>query len=157
MVDVQIKTTEPETAAYIAMRGPYDQIPMAMGRLYGWVAQHGLQPAGMPSGVYLTSPEEVSQDEALWKLRAPVAGEPGEVAPDEAGCGIEHIAPHLVASSTHRGPYDTVANTYYELAEWVAEHGYIVVGPPEECYLSDPDKTPPEEYLTEVRFSVAQA
>jgi effector-binding domain-containing protein len=156
MIDVQVKTTEPETVAYIAMRGPYDQIPMAMGKLYGWVAQHQLEPVGMPSGVYLNDPEEVSQDEALWKLRAPISGDRESMAPDEAGCGIEQVAPHLVASAMHHGPYDTIAHTYHELGDWVIDNGYTVVGPPEEFYLSDPDTTPPEEYLTEVHFTVAK-
>jgi len=156
MIDVQVKTTEPTTVAFIAMRGPYDQIPIAMGRLYAWVTEHGLEPAGMPSGVYLTDPETVPEPEALWKLRAPVAGEPQEVPPDEFGCGIERVPPHLIATTVHRGPYDTLSDTYSELGEWVIDNRYSVVGPPEELYLSDPDSTPPEEYLTEVRFAVAK-
>ncbi len=155
MIDVQVKTTDPETVAYIAMRGPFDQIPMAMGRLYGWVAQHHLEPVGMPSGVYLNNPELVPQDEALWMLRAPVAGDPEAEPPDDVGCGIEQVPPHLVAATMHRGPYDTIDHTYHELASWVSDHGYMVVGPPEELYYSDPDTTPPEEYLTEVRLTVA--
>jgi len=156
MIEVQIKTTEPTTVAFIAMRGAYDQIPMAMGRLYAWVTERGLEPAGMPSGVYLTDPETVPQPEALWKLRAPVAGDPQETPPDEFGCGIERVPAHEVASTLHKGPYDTLSDTYRELAEWARDNGYRVVGPPEEFYQSDPDTTPPEEYLTEVRFSVAK-
>ena len=51
MLEVNVKTTDPQTVAFISMRGPYDLIPQAMGTLYGWVPSHGYTPLGMPSGV----------------------------------------------------------------------------------------------------------
>ncbi len=154
MIDVQLKTTEPETVAFIAMSGPYDLIPEAMGKLYGWVGQHGMQPVGMPAGVYLTDPS-VGQAEAKWELRAPVAGVVQDRPVDETCCGVKHVDPHLVAFAMHRGPYDTVASTYAELAAWIDTNGYVAVGPPEELYFSDPETTAPEDHLTEIRFPVA--
>lgn len=157
MLEVNVKTTDPQTVAFISMRGPYELIPQAMGTLYGWVQSHGYTPVGMPSGVYLSDPATVEQSQALWMLRAPIADDVADVAPDEAGCGIEHVAAHLVASAVHRGPYDTVEATYRELGQWVATNGYRMVGPPEEFYLTDPDEAPPEDYLTEIHFSVEKA
>lgn len=156
MIDVQLKTTEPETVAFISMQGPYSQIPEAMGRLYGWVGQRGMQPIGMPAGVYLTDPK-AGEGEALWELQAPVAGDFADTPPDEARCGIKHVHPHLVAFVMHRGPYETIATTYDELAQWTRANGYEVIGPPEELYLSDPQTTAPADYLTEIRFPVAKA
>ena len=57
-LSVELKTAAAACVAYLPMTGPYAQIPAAMGRLYGWVAGHGLVPGGMPSGVYLTDPAE---------------------------------------------------------------------------------------------------
>jgi effector-binding domain-containing protein len=34
------------------------------------------------------------------------------------------------------------------------ENGYEIAGPPEEVYLNDPNVTPRDEILTEVRFPV---
>ena len=155
MIDVQVKTTDPETVAYIAMRGPFDQIPMAMGNsMVGWLSTIWSR-RGCRAASTSTTPSWSPQDEALWMLRAPVAGDPEAEPPDDVGCGIEQVQPHLVAATMHRGPYDTIDHTYHELASWVSDHGYMVVGPPEELYYSDPDTTPPEEYLTEVRLTVA--
>ncbi len=156
MLEVNVKTTKPQTVAYIAMCGPYDLIPQAMGTLYGWVQAHGYEPVGMPSGVYLSDPT-VEQSQARWMLRAPISDDVADTAPDEAGCGTEHVAAHLVASALHRGPYDTVEATYRELGEWVGANGYRMAGPPEEFYLSDPDDTAPEDYLTEIHFSIEKA
>ena len=52
MTEPSIITTEPVTVAFITMHGPYAQTPEGLGRLYGWIGQHGLQPAGMPAAVY---------------------------------------------------------------------------------------------------------
>lgn len=123
MIDVQLKTTEPETVAYIAMRGAYDQMPEAMGRLYGWVAQHGMQPVGMPVGVYLTDPSLPGVD-PVWELHAPVGGDIIDLPVDATCCGTKHVDPHLVAYAIHRGPYESVGATYGELATWIAANGW---------------------------------
>lgn len=152
---VELKTTEPACVAYLPMTGPYAQIPAAMGRLYGWVAGHGLAPGGMPSGVYLSDPGE-GQATAQWELHAPLTGDVPDAPVDAAGCGIKHVPPHLVAAATYRGPYERIAPAYAELAAWVQENGYVLAGPPEELYFSEPT-TPPEDTLTEIQFPVARA
>jgi effector-binding domain-containing protein len=157
MIDVELKTTEPMTVAYISAHGPYSQIPEAMGALYGWAAQHGLHPAGMPRGVYLENPVVADPEHAAWELQAPLAGTPDEQAPDSSDCGVKHIEPHLVASTMYRGPYETIGPVYRELDTWVAANHYRVSGPPAEIYYSDPNTTPPAEYLTEIEFPVERA
>jgi effector-binding domain-containing protein len=155
MIDVQLKQTEPGTVAFISMHGSYEQIPEAMGRLYGWVGQHGMQPVGMPAGVYLTDPT-LGQAEALWELQAPIADELPDAPVDDACCGVKHVHPHLVAFTIHRGPYETIGATYGELAGWIDTNGFEVDGPPEELYFSDPQTTAPADYLTEIRFPVTK-
>ena len=59
-----------------------------------------------------------------------------------------------VAATMHKGPFQEVGGTIHALEAWIAENGYQIVGPYEEVYLTEPDKTPPEELLTEVRFPV---
>jgi effector-binding domain-containing protein len=156
MIEVDLKTVESETVAYLGMEGSYAQIPEAMGRLYGWVAQHGLQPMGMPGAVYLTAPDEVPESEALWELQAALAGSPSPAPPDESGCGVRLNPALTVAFAMHRGPYETVGATYEQLAHWIVAEGYQMAGPPQELYLSDPNEVPPEEYLTEIRFPVTK-
>jgi len=155
MLDVKVKTTGSQTVAYVSKQAPYAQIPEAMGQLYSWVEQHGLQPAGMPAGVYLDDPQTADANAARWEVRTPVVGDPPE-SEEPGGVGIKHLEPHLVASVMYRGEYQGIAPTYDDLGNWVASHGYEVVGPAEELYYSDPATTKPEEYLTEIRFPVAR-
>lgn len=155
MFQAEVKMTEPRTVAYIDMRGAYSQIPQAMGRVYGWAAQHGLQPAGMPSAVYYTDPATVPEADSLWEVRAPVAGDPEECEPDASGCGVKRIAARKVASTMHRGTYESIAGSYASLGQWVASEGLTMTDAPEEFYLTDPSSTAPEEQLTEIHFPVA--
>ena len=59
-----------------------------------------------------------------------------------------------VASTVHRGAFDQVGETYGALLEWIMENGYQIVGLGEGTYLTDPDKTPPQELITEFCFPV---
>ena len=156
MIEVDLKTVAPATVAFIEMQGPYDQVPQAMGQLYGWIAQHGFQPVGMPGAIYLTAPDEGPESEARWELQTEVADSPEPQAPDESGCGIRRNDAADVAYTMYKGPYEAIAETYYELGHWVEANGYAMAGPPQELYYSDPAEVPPEEYLTEIRFPVAK-
>ena len=140
--------------AFAPMTGPYAQIPATFARLYGWIASRGLEPTGAPTGVYLSDPAE-GEARARWELQAPLAGNPADAAPDASGCGIKRIAARMVASTVHRGPYDQVAAAHGALAAWAKANGFVIAGPPEERYLSEPG-TPPEGTVTEVRLPVAR-
>lgn len=157
MFEAQIKQTDPMSVAYVQMRGPYQQMPLAMGMLYGWIGKRNLQPAGAPLGVYLSNPQTVPESEALWEVWAPLSGDVEAVDPDAADIGIKKLPSMTVASTVHLGPYEGVSPTYAALGEWVLGNGYILVGPPMEAYVSDPEKTLPEEYETEIMFPVQKA
>ncbi len=156
MIEVSVKETDPMSVAFVNMRGAYAQIPDAMGRVYGFAGASGLQPAGMPHAVYFTAPDAGPEADAVWEVWAPVAGEPPESGPNESGLGIKRIPGKLVASTIHKGPYETIEPTYRALGEWLSTEGYETVGPPEELYYSDPNEVPPEEYITEIQFPVAK-
>ena len=70
------------------------------------------------------------------------------------GLGVKRAEAKEVAATMHKGPFEQVGSTYGAPAVWIVENGYEIVGPSEEVYLSEPEKTPPEELLTEVRFPV---
>lgn len=154
MFEATIKHTDPMTVAFLVMHGPYSQTPKGYTKLYGWLGEQGMMPTGMPSSVFFTQPDQVPEADALWEIRAPVAGSVQTADPDENGLGVKHVEATMVASVTHKGPYDSMEPTYQSLARWITENSYEVNGPSEEIYHSDPAEVAPEEYLTEVRFPV---
>lgn len=153
MFEAQIKHTEPETVAYITMRGAFDQIPSGFERLYGWVGHYGLQPVGMPQAIYLTIPGVGAVEDAEWELWAPIAGGAGKTEPGDDGIGVKRLEPETVASAIHTGPYEEIGPVYERLESWAVDEGYEVVGPPREIYHSPPE-TPPAETVTEIQMPV---
>ena len=90
----------------------------------------------------------------LWEIQWPIGGEVALGGPDVQGIGTKNVEQCEVASAMHRGAYDEVGKTYNDLVPWILENGYEIAGPSEEVYLSDPQNTPPEELMTEVRFPI---
>lgn len=156
MTECAVRAYGPETCATLAMQGPFDQMPEAFGKVYGWLQAEGHTPQGMPVTVYLNDPAEVEPADARWELRAPIESDAVERGPDEQGRAIKRIPPMTVAITVHRGPYDQVAAAYQRLMAWIAAQRLEVVGPPMEAYLNDPGEVSPNEYLTEVMVPVRE-
>ena len=150
---MEIKTTRPMTVAYLAMQGPYAQIPDALGRLYGWVTERGMTPIDMPATVYFTVPPDVPLEEAVWELWSPVAPGALEMSPHGDGLGVKNVEAATVASTIHTGPYEAIGPIYEAIMAWIPQHGYEIVGAPRELYFSPPE-TPPEETVTEVQIPI---
>lgn len=153
-IDVAIRNLQPQTVAYISMRGPYTKVQQAFGTLFGWLGQKGLVPAGPPSGAFFNAPGQVSEEQLLWELRCPLDGDMPAAGPDDKGLGIKRVEAAQVAATMHKGPFDKVGATWDALAKWIGANGYQIVGPGIEIYLSDPGQTKPEDLLTEVAFPV---
>jgi AraC family transcriptional regulator len=153
-IEVTVKKTEPMVAAYISRKGPYSQISESFARLYGWIGERSYIPAGPPHGVYFNAPGQVPESELQWELGSPLAGDIEPMGPDDQGLGVKRVEALEVAAAMHKGPFDKVGDTWGQLVGWIMENGYEIVGPGSEVYLSDPDNTPPEDLLTEVRFPV---
>lgn len=153
-IQVTVKEREPMTVVFLGMKGPYTQISVAFGKLYGWIGEKGYQPSGPPLGIYFNAPGQVPDDELSWELCSPIAGNVAPSGPDEQGLGVKRLEAVPVASTMHKGSYQDVGKTYQELSAWINENGYDAVGPAEEMYLTNPAEAPPDELLTEVRFPV---
>ena len=56
-----------------------------------------------------------------------------------------------VASTIHKGPYDTLNLGHEAIQLWMAEHGEEAAGAPWEVYITDPGEVPDSaEWLTEI-------
>lgn len=63
-----------------------------------------------------------------------------------------------VATTIHRGPYDTIGQAYQALTTWCESNGYELAGPDREVYLtSPPEATDPADYVTELQQPVKKA
>lgn len=115
---------------------------------YATLGQQGIASAGPPFVAY----ESMGQEDWDVLICAPAAraGDP----PD--GYTFESLPAATVATTLHRGPYETIARAYEALQHWIDEHGWVSAGPVREIYLSPPD-VPPEKIETVIEWPVEEA
>ena len=58
----------------------------------------------------------------------------------------------LCAVARHKGPYDTIKQTYDAIAEFIRSKSHEPAGLCYEIYLNDPQKVKPEKLKTDVVF-----
>lgn len=149
-MDIVEKKIGKRQVAYISYKGPFDEIPVLMGEVVGFIMAKGLQMMGPPFGIYYNSPQEVPVEELMYEVGMPISGE----AAEEGRVKIKTVQEQLVLSAVHKGPYNEVGMVYGAIAQYAYQNGYEIIGPPMEIYLSDPNETPENELLTECTFPV---
>jgi effector-binding domain-containing protein len=139
-------------AAYILYTGSYEEIPVLMGEVVGFLMAKGLQMMGPPFGIYFNSPEEVSEYELVYEIGIPYLGET-----EESGrVKLKTTPSQLVLSTVYRGPYSECGIALGAIAKHAYQNGYEIIGPPMEIYLSDPNETPENQLITEICFPIVK-
>ncbi len=136
--------------AYITYKGSYEEVPVLMGEIVGFIMAKGLQIMGPPFGVYFNSPHEVPVEELMYEVGMPFAGDSKE----EGRVKIKTEPEQMVLSTVYEGPYSGCGAAIGALAQYAYKNGYEIIGPPMETYISDPNETPESELITEMCFPV---
>jgi len=152
--DIRVENTRPMTVAYVSMKGPPDQIPDTFARLYTWIDQQGYRPRGPAIAVYYDTPGQVPDAQLRWELRSALSGNIAECEPDEHGLGVKQVGVVQIAAARHKGPYETIEETFNVLMDWLSKSDYEICGPFEELYYNNPEETSSKEPLTEIRLQI---
>ncbi|KFF59644.1 hypothetical protein JF66_09925 [Cryobacterium sp. MLB-32] len=140
------------------MVGVHDIIPMdhmteyfdrAFATAAAELSRQGVFPAGPPVAVYHGAPSEDRADiTAGFPVAQPLVPTPAAVLEPIPG------GPAIVA--IHTGPYDTLAETYAELTDFLVEQSLQAAGDMWEEYLVGPDVEPdPGKWQTRIVFPLA--
>ncbi len=152
-MDAQIKKFEPIRVAYVRHVGPYEQCGAAWEKLCAWAAPQGLL-AGQPlmlglshDDPSLTAPNQIRYDACI-AVEQNMHG--------QADVNIQEISGGDYAVALHKGPFERMSATYAELqGVWLPPTGREkAMQPSMEIYLNDPETTPPEELLVEIRIAL---
>lgn len=119
------------------------RIPAEIGEVYRELRRRGLAPTGAP---YLQCTQPDASGTVDYEVGWPV---PGDVT------GTGRVEPGVLpggraAWTEHRGPYDTLGQTYAAVYAWIAANGHRPSGPPRELYMTGPEVTDPKDIVTEV-------
>ena len=111
--------------------------------VFQYATAQGIPFAGYPTARYVSFGPGLITLEAGMPVAAVAEGT------DEIMAGS--LVGGAVASTIHKGPYDTLNLGHEAVQEWMAENGEEASGPPWEVYITDPGEVPdPAEWLTEI-------
>jgi len=148
-MEASIRKMDELRAAFVRHVGPYQEVGPTWGRLCAWAGRLGLfGPNTVMFGLCHDDPQVTPTD----KIRYDACIVVGEGIQAEGEVGVQTIPAGEYAVAIHHGPYDGLAQTYAQLCgEWIPQQGREMRSAPTiEMYKNDPNRTPPEELLTEV-------
>jgi effector-binding domain-containing protein len=151
-MDIIEKKIGKRQVAYINYTGSYEEIPVLMGEVVGFIMAKGLHMMGPPFGIYFNSPEEVSEEELEYEIGIPFSGETKE----SGRIKLKTMPSQMVLSTVYEGPYSECGIALGAIAKYAYQNGYGIIGPPIEIYLSDPNETPENKLITEICFPVVK-
>jgi effector-binding domain-containing protein len=115
----------------------------------------GAAPAGPPYGRYHAFGSEVVDVEIGFPVATPLAALPPLADADRGEVGSSALPGGEVATTVHRGPYDTLSESYQRLESWIPEQGRSLGSGPWESYVDNPTEVDASEVRTEICWPLA--
>jgi effector-binding domain-containing protein len=135
MADIELSRTVTRPTAVVRKTVSISELPRflayAFGAVTGALTRQSIHVTGPPLAVYRMRHGDTFDVEAGFPVAAAVTCD-GDVGPGilPGGEAVETV---------HTGPYETLADTYRQLADWIERHGRRPADLSWECYLTDPD------------------
>ncbi len=139
--------------------GSFDAIPAAIDTVTARLSEQGLEASGPSGARFHDDPRTVAEEAYAWdafvEVREPeTPTDDGSPAEDQVQ--LRSLPATRIATTVHRGRYETVSESYDRVQSWAEARGWELSGPAEELYLGEPGG-PPDGQLTEVRMPVTRS
>ncbi|MGE5647983.1 MAG: AraC family transcriptional regulator [Acidobacteriota bacterium] len=154
-LDVRIERIGRMRLAYVRHTGPFDRVGIAWQKLYGWAGRNGLLGPGVKLVGVIQDDPEITPAE---RLRYDAAIAVNHLVQPGGEAGIQELPACEYAVTTHKGPYETLSDTYVRLCgEWLPASGREAAGAPSfEIYRNMPGTTRPGELITDIHLPLAE-
>jgi len=153
-LSARVQSLEVMRVAFVRHVGAYDQVGAAWDRLMTWAGSRGVF-RGAPTlfGIVHDDPEITPPARMRYDAAVAVSG---DVAAED-DIGIQSVGGERYVVVTHRGPYETIGDTYARLCgEWLPGSGAeLLHAPTLEFYRNSPKSTPPEHLITDIYMALA--
>lgn len=149
VMTVQIETLAPMRIAFVRHTGPYSECPSAWEKLSIHLGKAGLLGGDARFlGLCHDDPEVTPID----KIRYDACCTVGDDFQPHGEIGVNVIDGGEYAMTTHIGPFERIGDTYARLlGGWLPRSGRELRSAPcLEFYLTDPENTEPEDYVTDI-------
>jgi effector-binding domain-containing protein len=134
--EVKVKKSKDMKIAYVKHVGACNKIPYNKyyEKLFVWIKEKRLRPAGPPFGIFYDNPEEVPAKKCRSEVGVPIKGN----VKSGKDIKVKKVPAATVVRLVHRGPMKDYGKSYGKINKWIAANGYVWVGPSMEIYLSKP-------------------
>jgi AraC family transcriptional regulator len=148
------KTISPQPVLVVRRRVKPSEVATVLAEVLGHVFLHaqrnGIALAGQPFTRYL------EWGPGLWTIEAGLPVATHIAAVSDAAVRAETLPGGFVATTTHAGPYDKLAEAHAAVQQWIEAEGLAAAGAPWECYVTDPADYPdPKDWKTEIFWPLA--
>ncbi len=149
------KTISEEKIALINYKGSIIDMEILMSKLLGWIDDKELTTEGEIFAIFYNNPRTVGENEVVYDLGIPINKEESEDLIDEEPIRLVNILEHKVLSGIHKGPLNTIQETYTKMAEYSIENKYDIIGSPKEIYIKKYFEVEDEnDIITEIQLPV---
>ncbi|MBN1597390.1 MAG: GyrI-like domain-containing protein [Bacteroidales bacterium] len=152
MTDIEIINVKATKALYLKADVPIQSIGGKMGemygKLYGYLGQNKIEPAGYPMAVYYSFDPNGN---TLFEALVPISD---TITPADE-IGYKEYPAMKVVSAKYTGSYDNMAIVYSKIQKYIKENKLETTGVSWEVYLTDPEEIDdPEKNETVIYFPI---
>ena len=145
--EITQKTIDEIPFLYMRKQAKPDEVAQALASMlvpvFQYATANGIPFAGPPTARYVSFGLGLITLEAGMPVAGPAEGKDDIMAGSLFG--------GEVASTIHKGPYDTLNLAHEAVQQWMMENNQEAGGAPWEVYITDPGEVPdPAEWLTEI-------
>ncbi|HWQ19946.1 MAG TPA: GyrI-like domain-containing protein [Methanotrichaceae archaeon] len=155
LIDPSTKEVPPIRVMSRREKGSYGE---TVGRLVGELTAIVYQPRNQKNQVRVSGPlisiyhdQEYREQDADIEVALPITG---RIEVDDPRVEVKTLPSVRVLSAVHKGSYDTLHITYKSIFEHLVKNNMELEGPIRELYLTDPNRTPVEDLLTEIQVPI---
>ncbi|NBC84081.1 MAG: hypothetical protein GVY19_11990 [Bacteroidetes bacterium] len=150
--EIEVKDMDGMKAVILQATVPSQQIgqkmPEMFGKLYGYLGQHQIQPAGPAFSVYFSYDPE---GDTKMAVGAPV----GSKVKTEGEFKYREFPKAKAVSTLYKGPYEEMGPVYDELMAYLDKNELSSTGQAWEVYITNPEEVKdPDEYETMIYFTI---
>lgn len=142
----ELKTLPPMLIAAVRMKARYDECGKGFGKI---ARKFWRQMCGKPMILcHDTCYQEIANYEVCFPIKCGQSA--GEIE-------VRELKGGRCVSLLHKGPYDTLKDSYQQIRDYLAQHGHQPTIPSREVYLKGPGmifRGNPKNYLTEIQILI---
>ncbi len=154
-MEIKEKTISDEKIAIINYKGSLKDMEILISKLMGWIDEKEITPEGDIFAIFYNNPRTVDEEEVVYDLGIPINKNQAQDLIDEGNIRIVNILEHTVLSGIHKGPLETIQETYNKMAKYSIENKYDIIGSPKEIYIKKYFEVKNDnEIITEIQLPV---